>query len=219
MKLRRIFAALAACAIAATSVISASAADALFTVTAEADGENVVIKGDGDDTQYNGKYNFFKGDYDLEKIDKIVVTFEATNCEEIKFSFGANTVAKGAWSEQEVEVKPDAKTVEWAKIGGLTKSDGGVFKLGFNWIKPTNAQWEAPNKWLASDKAEIKITAVKYYDKDGNELVAKTAGGAAGGSNPTDPPKSNPKTGASAGLALAGLALAGVAVVATKKSK
>lgn len=219
MKLRRIFAALAACAIAATSVISASAADALLTVTSESDGSTVVVKGDSSVTKDNGKYEFLKGDYDLEKIDKIVMTFEATNCDSLSARIGANTVTAGGWEDKVINLKPTDTTAEWAGIGGLTASDEGVCKFGFDWVGPTNAVWPSEGVCTSSDKAVVKVTSVKLYDKDGNELVAKTAGGAAGGSNPTDPSKSNPKTGASAGLALAGLALAGVAVVATKKSK
>ncbi len=228
MKLRRIFAAIAACAIAATSVISASAADALLTITAEGSADGMVLKGDGNKEGTNGNYHFFDADIDVSKIDKIVISYEATNIDgEASCEIGANTIAKNAWDQITVKVKTGTSTVEWADIGGLMEGDDGIFQFGTGWIAPTNCVWDG-STCTASDKAEIKVTDVKYYDKDGKDLLApaETPADPSSSEAPKDPSSTgaaggttNPTTGATAGLALAGLAIAGAAVVAAKKSK
>ncbi len=228
MKLRRIFAALAACAIAATSVISASAADA------------ITIKGQSDMTKDSGTIGKFdkatephaKDDLtaavklsdfgiDAAKIDaKSVVKIEVTVKADTGFcngAIGAN-VAGGSWtSASQTYDESSKKTAAWS--WELDKElDLASLEVQIHWVNP-KATWSATGELVSYDgPGTVTISGLKLLDKDGKEVVA-AAGGAAGGAGGAGGSSETPKTGASAGLALAGLALAGVAVVATKKSK
>ena len=230
MKLRRIFAALAACAIAATSVISASAAN---TVTIKSNPDINAAgtdfgKPDPSDSHIDPTYGsacFYLKDFgvdtskiDVKNIAKIQVTIQvdsanANGC--IGGNVGGNWASK-SWTNSDTE----AHVQEWAPDGEF--SDIESLQIQIYWIDPVKDETKTPTK-----QGTVTMSDLKLLDKDGKDLLAAAGGttnnntnnNSSNNNNGDKKDNSNKPTGASAGLALAGLALAGVAVVATKKSK
>ena len=226
MKLRRIFAAIAACAVAATMAISASAAD------------TVTIKGQSDmtkDSKTIGKADTAKAaaviaDFgidpakiDTKSIAKITVDVQVDTgyC---NGAMGANL--DGAWAQTaQIDNTDDkAKTWEWELTGEIDLSS---FQIQVWWINPF-ATYDGETLVSYDKPGTVTMSNLKLLDKDGKEV------GVAAGEETKDPSSSeapkdssstasatdkNEPTGATAGLALAGLAIAGAAVVAAKKSK
>ena len=230
MKLRRIFAAIAACAVAATMAVSAYAADPLAKIVTKSDGSAVKMD--------NQPYPWVQGNYDIAKVDKIELIVTTDKIGKIQYQIGYNNAA-AEWTASKGTIEADdikpEMTITVDKIGGLGESKDGVFMFGFDWVEPTGCVWE-DSKCTASDEGVLTVTGYKLYDKDGKEVgaPAETPKDPSSSETPKDPsssetPKdegnkndaddSNKPTGATAGLALAGLAIAGAAVVAAKKSK
>ena len=213
MKLRRIFAALAACAIAATSVISASAADALMTKTGNTE----------DAVKYKVSFEGLTDDQ-IKSIAKIEANV-SVNTDSVNGCIGYNSASaadpKNPWTSVKCEVKSDTAPASGTFVVEFTAGDLAVLdadgkispsvEVQFWWVNPF---YDAEGK--EGDPGTATLNSVTFYDASGKAVVPSSGDGKKDGDKKDN---SNKPTGASAGLALAGLALAGVAVVATKKSK
>ena len=221
MKLRRIFAALAACAIAATSVISASADDSK-AITSKIGDSIAEINSDG-----SGKITFtvaggeakdgvFK-DVDFTKIASIELTLSWADADEV-------------WAGGSVALQTEGNT--WDEVGQWTKGADPSSPKAFENVESGKAfTVKVPDDFKADTWYKIciqnygvpvSVDKIVLKDAAGTVLFDSAAPAANNNNSNNNGDKkdnSNKPTGASAGLALAGLALAGVAVVATKKSK
>ena len=235
MKLRRIFAALAACAIAATSVISASAANGNIegTVGLEnvVDGENKAIE---TGTTWSVHLKVLKTQGQLEGIAMSDIYGFSVTFDKMDLSGGVG----GAIVMQTQDKTWDDNSKEWGNDGAkkpitmtedfvLTRLETEPFFSDAD-VDPTNSSHAECCLQTYWGPATVKVVSFSLLGKDGK--VLKTFPVAANNTNNNSSnnnsnnngdkkDNSNKPTGASAGLALAGLALAGVAVVATKKSK
>ncbi len=235
MKLRRIFAAVAACAIAATSVISASAYTA--DVTGDLGMKDAVTLGT-EEAQGNWALNLAApGVLDGVKAEDIYgasVTFTKASIDNyiaeaagVGGGFVWNTTdgwAQKEWgnadAKKEITLDDENRTITRLDEEPCFTADSVSGAEG-TWGQVVVVLWWGP-------KAGMEIESVSLLGKDGS--VLKTFGASVAAPAPETPkddpasseaPKddSNKPTGATAGLALAGLAIAGVAVVASKKSK
>ena len=226
MKLRRIFAALAACAIAATSVISASAAVTLGNA--------------------NGK-DGAEGKYEID-IDPTSESIKKIAGIEVSLTMPDNIGESGAGGQIYFQCEKgfNWKNLNWGFKGeleplncsdGVTlKFDGNVVTITANFGTPIYADVAEIGAWAKggveqdwNEKYELSVNtdSFKFIDVDGKVIDLSGNGDNSSNNNNNNSSNnngdkkdnSNKPTGASAGLALAGLALAGVAVVATKKSK
>ena len=216
MKLRRIFAAVAACAIAATSVISASA-----KITNENTGSTNPYKYEFNVELPEGvKHNDVYG---------VLLTYTGTAAE------GQSNVGAIAWQSGNVNWTQKEFSLPTDEAKDLTVDNNTVKLLNAEPLFAENEEWAqiviAQWVWNDDNQMDFAVDSIKLLDKDGNELKAKTTtpdsntdkeepSSEAPKDESTKPADdSNKPTGATAGLALAGLAIAGVAVVASKKSK
>ena len=224
MKLRRIFAALAACAIAATSVISASAAVTLGNANG----------GEGAEGKYQVSI-----DPASENIKKIAGV-------EVSLTMPDNISESGAGGQIYFQCGGfNWKNLNWGFKGELEPlncSDGVTLKFEGNVVTITAnfgtplfadvnvgdwAQAGVEQDWNEKYELSVNTDSFKFIDVDGKVIDLSGNGDNSSNNNNNNSSNnngdkkdnSNKPTGASAGLALAGLALAGVAVVATKKSK
>ena len=211
MKLRRIFAAIAACAVAATSIVSASAY-LVETKNEESAAPEVTVY----------KYAAKEGvDYSkVAKIEAVVTTDDYVNG-----TIGVS--CDGTWTTCDQQEATGGTATTWT-LDGLSGIDSTMDEAGTLKEDAVQVQFW----WL--NAGSLYLSSVTLYDADGNVLdqvkddapsapaestvdSTKPADSTADSTKPAD--DSNKPTGATAGLALAGLALAGVAVVAAKKSK
>lgn len=205
MKLRRIFAAIAACAVAATMAISASAAN--FT-------GSVKITEDASDWWQDTHLDKAKliGDTPIDQIDYIVLKGDTD------FTIAYTSVKEyDQWEWDQTQNKNVKKgTKNWYQSGWE-----GNLPVGKEYkLDPADLDFNADGfdfmVAISTDQIGTEYTITW-------EVVTKSAGGDTGSSSTTSSTANNsttnPTTGATAGLALAGLAIAGAAVVAAKKSK
>lgn len=167
MKIKSMIAALAASAIA-VSTMAVSASAALFSKT-----------GNGQE-----KYNVDIKDIDASKIDKIVAEVTC-DTEYLKGTFGFNDTSNNdKWASHgetedsdgnhffESKVNAgEALTATWELSGIEGKvAAQDVIEIQFWWINP---HYNADGS--EGDKGTATIESVKLLDKDGNELTAKAA--------------------------------------------
>ena len=167
MKIKSMIAALAASAIAVTTM-AVSASAALFSKT-----------GNGQE-----KYNVDIKDIDASKIDKIVAEVTC-DTEYLKGTFGFNDTSNSdQWASHGATEDSDgnhffeskvnageALTATWELSGIEGKvAAQDVIEIQFWWINP---HYNADGS--EGDKGTATIESVKLLDKDGNELTAKAA--------------------------------------------
>ncbi len=209
MKLRRIFAAIAACAIAATSVISASAADNFkgkVTMDNSANTWWTEIAFDDDEKTKSYALSDLIGDTPVDQIDYILFTadtpfkigYKGTGSYDQVDEDGKPTGEKGDWCNFPVEAQKEYK------ISDMSFGEGFTVKFAVSMADAVkfDISWEVVTKNAGGDTGSSSTTSTT-----GSSSTAPSGG------------TTNPTTGATAGLALAGLAIAGAAVVASKKSK
>lgn len=223
MKMKKVLAAMAAMAVAATMAISASAA---FDVPAEniKDGATAFLIGDESKGE-NGPFNE-KG-ADLAQYVAVEFTLELNEAEAADCAGGGETWVGGgfgfnsdstSWEQHEWTPKALDENGEPVKEITLEKVSDGVYKGTFKREDGSSifkAEDTYAQVWMQDwSTKNAKLVGVKLLTAD--DL-------AGGGETPTEPSTPDtpsddtPDTGVTAGLAFAGLALAGAAVVATKK--
>lgn len=241
MKLRRIFAAIAACAVAATMAISASA-DISYT------GDKVPAP------TYNTQYGTYNWQVDIDTATQISDIAKATSIvftvsvdAELEKSESGVIGAIGyssddnSWTSAEFGLSADnEKPITAAKVSDgvytitatpadlkldqFAKADGTYTWMNFQIQLYGAVEGTTNNQFKVTDITFAAAPAAGDEDKPADSTADSTndkpADSTTDSTKPADDNTSkNPGTGATAGLALAGLAIAGAAVVAAKKSK
>ena len=240
MKLRRIFAAIAACAVAATMAISAFAAEEHPVVAAtfvNKTGKDATLADSGDARQ-----NDYKGDNTRIMFNVADFIPEGVKITDV-YGFQLNVsiegdVSKGYGGSFILSSKgKNWQGKDWKNNDTSTNVKDGDNKIirteeeaYFTDVDVSGADGEYAqiilDAWWGVG-VTITVNSIDLLDKEGKVLTAPAAAGTGsssttsttGSSSTANNSTSNPKTGATAGLALAGLAIAGAAVVAAKKSK
>lgn len=214
MKLNKIFAVMAATAIAGSMAISASAAD---LGTRPSDGENFI---------YNVDFTGYTGE-DLEKVVKVEAEIDLTS-DYCNGCIGGNI--NGAWAKVDQETSASGTDVWTMEIadGGLANYvlDEETNEVSSQPYMEVQLWWVNPLYDDDGNEAGVGVCtlkSVKFIDADGNEVVpSSNADTDKDTDTDTETPaeKNDGDTSTStglAGLSLAGLAVAGAAVVASKK--
>ena len=219
MKMRRIFAGMAALAMTATMAISASAdytitSDLADLSTLAEDGKAKVYIFGGDDSQWP---KIYENKAELEGITgyKVHVTFNEPKNPELWYGGGFHNNSKmGGWKDTgswtyDAETKAADLDYETSYKKNLKNVDDDYWSVVLQSYfdeKATDAEKVSPIKSVEVTLLGVNAPTNKPIYKDS----AKPA-------EEQKPAEETPKAGAAAGIALAGIAVAGAAFVATKR--